>query len=97
MPYSAHPMDASRSLVSTLGAFDSNTSDNSREANLSKSVRLIAKVPTVIAIFDRLRRGEPSITPDQALSHAGYPRYGGNGLVSTTAKGTSMLELATLY
>ncbi len=70
LPSSAHPMDALRSIVSTLGTFDPETSDNSIEANLSKSVRLIAKVPTVIAAFHRIRSGEGPVAPDSALGHA---------------------------
>jgi citrate synthase len=62
-------MDALRSVVSTLGIFDPRTGDNSVEANLTKSVQLVAKVPTVIAAFDRIRRGEVPVAPDPALSH----------------------------
>ncbi len=70
LPSSAHPMDALRSVVSTLGTFDPLTGDNSIQGNLSKSVRLIAKVPTVIAAFHRIRSGEVPVAPDPALGHA---------------------------
>ncbi len=70
LPSSAHPMDALRSTVSTLGTFDSETSDNSNEANLRKSARLIAKMPTVIAAFHRIRSGEDPVAPDPALGQA---------------------------
>jgi len=70
LPPKAHPMDALRTVVSALGSFDHLTHDNSYQANLSKSVNLIAKTPTVVAAFDRIRRGEELIAPDSTLSLA---------------------------
>jgi 2-methylcitrate synthase len=70
LPSSAHPMDALRSVVSTLGIFDPETSDNSNKASLSKAVRLIAKTPTVVAAFHRIRSGNVPLAPNRGLSHA---------------------------
>src|SRR6266849_4651897 len=48
MPRSAHPMDMLRTGVSMLGVFDPELNDNSHAANVRKSIRLIARVSTLI-------------------------------------------------
>lgn len=67
-PKDAHPMDAVRTAVSFLGMQDKQASDNSQEANEQKAIRLLAKIPTVIAAFFRHRKGQDPIPPNQDLS-----------------------------
>ena len=66
----AHPMDALRTAVSALGAFDPETEDNSIEATLRKGVRLTAQAPTIVAAHHRIRTGHDPVTPDLELDHA---------------------------
>jgi citrate synthase len=66
----AHPMDVLRTAVSALSAFDPDTADNSREANLRKSERLTAQFPTIVAAHDRIRKGLEPLAPRSDLSHA---------------------------
>ncbi len=66
----AHPMDALRTGVSALAAFDPETADTSLEATLRKAERLIAQVPTLVAAHDRIRRGLEPVPPREDLSHA---------------------------
>ncbi len=70
LPPTAHPMDALRSVVSTLGIFDPQASEMSTQANLNKATRLVAKLPTIVAAFDRIRRGQEPVEPDPSLGHA---------------------------
>ncbi|MDP1587911.1 MAG: citrate/2-methylcitrate synthase, partial [Prosthecobacter sp.] len=63
-PRTAHPMHMLRTLVSSLGMFDSEADVNTPEANRRKSLRLLAKTPTIIANFDRHRKGKPLVKPD---------------------------------
>lgn len=70
LPTSAHPMDALRSVSSTLGIFDPQIDDQAPEANLNKAVRLIAKLPSIVAAFDRIRRGQEPLEPNPSLGHA---------------------------
>jgi len=70
IPRTAAPMDALRTLVSALAHFDSEADDASPEANRRKSIRLVAKTPTLIAAFDRIRKGKPIVAPDQTLTVA---------------------------
>ncbi|MEF3402835.1 bifunctional 2-methylcitrate synthase/citrate synthase [Agromyces sp. CCNWLW203] len=57
LPLTAHPMDVVRTAVSVIGASDPATPDDSREANLDKSIRLLAKLPSIVS-YDQRRRHE---------------------------------------
>jgi citrate synthase len=71
----SHPMDALRTAVSALAAFDPDTEDNSIEASLRKSEHLIAQTATAVAAHDRIRRGEEPLQPREDLDHAGNFLY----------------------
>jgi citrate synthase len=64
-------MDALRTGVSMLAAFDPDLNDNSRDADLRKAVRLIAKVSTLIADGWRITHGEEPWPSDPTFKHAG--------------------------
>jgi citrate synthase len=66
----AHPMDALRTTVSALAAFDPDTSDKSLAATLRKGIRLTAQVPMIIAAHEHIRNGREPIAPDPQLAHA---------------------------
>ncbi|MER3515049.1 MAG: tungsten formylmethanofuran dehydrogenase, partial [Chloroflexota bacterium] len=40
-----------------------------------KAVRLTAKFPTIVAVYDRLRNDKEPVTPDPALGHAANTLY----------------------
>jgi citrate synthase len=65
-----HPMDVLRTAVSALAAFDPEASDNSREANLRKAVRLSSQVAMAVAAHSRIRDGLEPVPADMTLSHA---------------------------
>ncbi len=66
----AHPMDALRTGISAVAAFDPDVADNSREANVRKSERLTAQFPSVVAAHHRIRGGLEPVAPGEDLSHA---------------------------
>lgn len=66
----AHPMDTLRTAISFLGVQDPDWEDASFEANLKKSINMMAKIPTIIAADARLRRGEEPIAPRTDLTMA---------------------------
>ena len=68
---SSHPMDALRTGVSALAAFDPDVNDNSTEATIRKAVRLTAMGPTMVCAHHRLRQGLEPVAPDPELNHAG--------------------------
>jgi len=64
------PMSMLRTSVSAASAYDPDGWDNSFEANHRKALRLIAKTPTLIAMYHRLRTGQDLIAPHPKLPHA---------------------------
>ena len=68
MPKKAHPMDVVRTVVSVMGLEDKETMDNSPKANMRKTIRILAKTPTAIAAFFRVRKGKKVIKPKKDLS-----------------------------
>jgi citrate synthase len=71
LPHGAHPMDALQSSVPLLAMADPDLNDDSREANIGKAVRLIARVATVVAAWQRIRHDKKPLPSDDSLSHAG--------------------------
>ena len=67
---SGTPMDVLRTVVSASAVEDPAEGDNSHEAEYRKSIRLTAKLPTILATYIRRRRGEQPVPPDPALGHA---------------------------
>ena len=68
IPKKSHPMDVARTAVSVMGLEDKETKDNSPKANLRKAIRILAKTPTALAAFYRLRKGKKIIAPKKNLS-----------------------------
>ncbi len=68
-PFS-HPMVALRTAVSYLGTMDRNIAYTSHEISIEKAKNLIAKFPTIVAYFHRIRMGEKLVHPSDDLGHA---------------------------
>jgi 2-methylcitrate synthase/citrate synthase II len=71
MPRGTHPMDMLRTGVSMLGVFDKELNDNSHAANIRKSIRLIARVSSLITDGWRTLQGEYPIADRRDFTHAG--------------------------
>jgi len=70
VPEDAPAMDVLRSAVSILAHFDTEAGVPGHEANLRKAERLLAKIPTVIAVRHRLKHGNEPLPPRADLDHA---------------------------
>lgn len=70
IPKTSSAMDVLQSTIALLAGFDPELLDESKEANQRKATRLIAKVPTVVAAWDRARRNLSPIAPDKKLTYA---------------------------
>jgi citrate synthase len=70
MPTSAHPMDILQASIPMLACYDPQLHEETREANAKKAVRLTARIPMIIAGWDRIRKGLEPIHPRSELSHA---------------------------
>jgi len=71
------PMAALRTAVSTLSASEPETDADPEDLDAArrKSRRIVAKIPTILANYDRFRRDEDAIEPREDLSHAGNFLY----------------------
>lgn len=70
VPSSSHPMDLVRTGVSLLGMVDPDAADHSHEANVRKSVRLLAQIPLMISTYYRLVNDKPRVRPQADFSFA---------------------------
>ena len=65
----ADPMDMLQAFVAALaGYYDEEFS--TKEASYDRAINLVAKVPTIIASWQRIRNGLNIVDPDPNLSHA---------------------------
>src|SRR5881409_1467677 len=71
LPKKTTPMEVLRTGVSALSSFDPDAADNSREATTRKAIRLTAQMQTLVAAWERLRRGKTPVAPNPKLSLAG--------------------------
>jgi citrate synthase len=70
LPEGALPMDVLQATIPSLATFDPELLDESKEANVRKAIRLIAKIPTVVAAWERIRNDLPVIEPEPILDRA---------------------------
>jgi citrate synthase len=69
------PMSMLRTSVSAASAYDPDGWENTAEANERKAMRLIAKTPSMLAMYHRLRMGQEVLPPHPKLPHAGNFLY----------------------
>ena len=62
-PAGALPMDVLQAAVMMLAQHDPDVQEYSKEAATRMGVRLIAKLPTIVAAWDRIRNGKPPLAP----------------------------------
>jgi citrate synthase len=62
-PANGHPMDFLRTAVSLLSFYDADVADIGPEATRRKSLRLTAKMGSLVAAIERLRKGQEVIEP----------------------------------
>ena len=72
LPRDCHPLDALRTAVSLAAALDPDVRANDVDANVRKSIRLLNRIPEIVAAWHRLRTGREPVDGDAAGSHAAY-------------------------
>lgn len=70
MPKTTTPMTVLQATVALLAGFDPELRDESKEANLRRATRLVAKIPTIVASWDRIRKNLQVVKPNKNLSSA---------------------------
>lgn len=74
LPKTANPMDVLQSCVAELALYDKEKSDD-RTTNYHRAIDLIAKIPTIVAYWDRIRNDKEPVKPSKKLDHAGNFLY----------------------
>jgi citrate synthase len=86
LPRTTPPMHALRTAVSALGCFDAEADADSQTAQRHKAIRLIARIPIVMAYFHRARQGLKLLPPDHSLGEAASFLYLVDGEVPSQEK-----------
>ena len=84
-PKDAAPMHMLRTMVSALAMTDPDADANDLVSARKKALAVLAQTPTIIAAFDRHRRGEKFVPPRKDLSFAQNFLYMLNGKEPTPA------------
>lgn len=66
----AEPMAVLRTAVSMLADFHVVDADKAKEFRINKAISITAKMPTIVAAFDRIRKGENIVEPLEDKSTA---------------------------
>jgi citrate synthase len=69
-PKTAQVMDILQAGVSLLANHDPDITDQTQEAAVRMAIRLIAKLPTILAAWDRIRNDNEALKPSAKLDHA---------------------------
>jgi len=75
IPLNVPAMDVLRTGVSALAHFDPQLSDEGTDANRAKAIRLLARIPVLIAARHRASRGLPLVDPNSELSFSANLLY----------------------
>jgi len=70
LPATGHPMEALQTSVAALGAFYPCRNVMDPAKNWEAALRILAALPTLVAAFARVRRGEEILEPRMDLDHA---------------------------
>ncbi|HLX26826.1 MAG TPA: citrate/2-methylcitrate synthase, partial [Candidatus Cybelea sp.] len=81
VPKTAWPMDVLRTIVSGLGLFSPVNAHGEHLSDVHTAIELVAKMPTIVAAWDRIRRGLDPVEPRADLSQAGNFLYMRSGKV----------------
>lgn len=74
-PESGHPMDALQASAAALGLFYSRRALPDPSYIRAAVIRLLAKIPTMVAAFQMIRKGNDPIQPRDDLSYSGNFLY----------------------
>lgn len=63
LPKDAWPMDVLRTSISLLSQFEPHNAGGAHTSDVEGAIKLIAKTPTIVAAWDRVRRGLEPVAP----------------------------------
>jgi citrate synthase len=69
-PTSSDAVDALRTAISALGLYDPHPATDSVEERIDKALQIMAKAPSIIAAFNRIRNGKEPVLAKPGLGEA---------------------------
>jgi citrate synthase len=81
-PRRSQPMDVLQSCISELSDYDLNIEDTSKDAHIRRAIILMAKIPAIVAAWNRIRSGQHVVDPieEREASHAANFLYALRGV-----------------
>lgn len=70
MPKDADPMDVLRTCVSALDFYDKDGRGTDRDSAMRAAVKLTGQLGTIVAAWERIRKGKDVVAPDKSLGVA---------------------------
>ena len=70
LPQDAAPMDVLQSSIAALAMSDPDLKEDTRSANMTMAIRLLARMPVLVAAWHRIKEGLTPLPSDDSLSHA---------------------------
>ncbi|MBN1358124.1 citrate synthase [Candidatus Bathyarchaeota archaeon] len=66
-PLNSHPMEVLRTEISHLSMYDPDPESTSEHVNIRRAIRLVAKVPTIVATLHRTRTNQQLVAPNEEV------------------------------
>jgi citrate synthase len=76
LPKNSNPMDAARTAASLIATYPAKKHETFEESNRRRARELTATLPTIVAGFQRIRKGKPLVNPHPELGHASNFLFG---------------------
>ena len=88
--FGSEALDGLRTAISCIAHFDNTNNHHTPDANRNKTIRLVAKFPTIVAALHRASFGIEPIVPMDNLSHGANFLYMLNGKIPTELEAEAM-------
>src|SRR5256712_13410665 len=97
IPKGAIPMEVARTAVSYMATFPRKKGETFDQFNRRESLQLTSTLPTIVASYERIRKGKTPIRPDRRLGHAANFLYGLSGKKPDEVSRGAFDTLSVLY
>ena len=91
-PKRSQSMDVLQSCIAELADYDLNIEDTSKDAHVRRAIILMAKIPAIVAAWNRIRNGQHVVDPveEREVSHAANFLYMLRGIDPTVEEARVM-------
>src|SRR4030043_55574 len=96
-PLSSHPMEVLRTEVSHLSMYDPDHDDTSERVYQKRAIRLVAKVPTIVATLHGLRTNQKLDAPNEEFGFAENFLYMFRGIPADSEEKDAIDRFMTLH